>query len=135
MPYSFPTLSSGACFVKSDLTGQPLARYPMEQSVGYATRIVRFLNDEEQAWTVHAKLAAFTLTYKAVPGYDVAKVVDFFNIFLGRYTDPAHLFTFSIAVGSSTYDYCVFDQDEIEVAESVPNYFDFSVKIKQVRPN
>lgn len=137
MPYTFPTLASGACYVKSDILGQPLAKYPLRQTTGYVTRVVRFLNDEEQSWTVRTKLASFELQYRAANGYDVGKIQSFFDTFNGRYTDPAYLFVFSIAIDGVTYNYCVFDQDEFEVSESPekPGYYNFTIKIKQVRPN
>ena len=135
MPHVFPTLASGACFIGTDISAQPLAKYPMHQALEYSTRIIRFLNDEEQSWGVRKPLVLLTLNYSRVHGYDVARIVEFFNIFLGRYTDPDFLFTFTITVNSSVLNYCVFDQDEIMVTESPnsPNYFDFTLKIRQVR--
>lgn len=137
MPNTFPTLSSGACFVQADLSGQPIAKYPIQVKNEWLTRTIRFVADTEQRWVVRPQLATITMQYKSVLGYDVARIMEFFKQRTGRYVDIAYLNTFSITVHSDTYDYCVFDQDSINVVESPenPNYFDFVIRIKQLRPN
>ncbi len=136
MPNTFPTLSSGACYVKSGISGEPLAKYPVQVKTEYLTRVVRFAGDQEQAWVVRPPLVTLVLQYRSVLGYDVARIMEFFRQRTGRYVDIAYLNTFTIVVHSDTYDNCVFDQDSIDVVESpdTPNYFDFTIRIKQLKP-
>lgn len=133
----FPTLNSGACFVHADLSEQPLARYPVQVQNAWLTRVVRFVDDSEQSWVVRPSLATIVMQYRSVEGYDLARVLDFFNARKGRYVDIAYLNTFSITVHSDTYNFMVFDQDAVDVTESPdsPNYFDFTLRFKQLRPN
>lgn len=97
----FPTLASGACYVQSPLSEQPLAKYPVQMSGAWVTRTIRFVNDTEQAWVVRPRLTSFVLQYRRVHGYDVGRVLEFFNARHGKYVDIALLNTFTITIGAS----------------------------------
>lgn len=131
----FPTLSSGTCKVASSLSGQPLAKYPVQAKSEWVTRVIRFMDDSEQAWVTRFPLLTLNLQYSGVNGYDVGKIVEFFDERLGRYVDDAYLNVFSITVGTISYNWMVFDQDSIDFSENpeTPLYFDFVLRLKQLR--
>ncbi len=133
----FPTLASGAMVVHGSLLLNSLMKHPSTLHSAWLTRTIKFLGDQEQAWTVHQKLAAFQLEYRGVDGYDLARVQDLFRQLTARYVDDALLNTFSMSILGVTYNWLVFDQDSFDVEEEPdkPEVFNFALNVRQVRPN
>lgn len=134
---SFPTLAVSSRKVVSPLSAQPLATWPTTQSTTYGTRVLRFLGDQEQRWPVRQKLFEATIEYGGVNGYDASLVFDFFISMRGKYVDTAMLNVFDITIDGVTYDWCVFDQDTLEITDdpSKLGTFKFTIKIRQLRKN
>lgn len=122
---SFPVLTSGSMN----------CRYPIQGSIKTSTKVLQHVNGSEQRWRCGPRLASFTLTYTDVSSYDLQQFLEFFQSKKGKFVDDALTNTFSVTLGSDTYNYCVFDQDDFDETESKPNRYSFVIKIKQVRPN
>lgn len=137
MPNTFPTLSSGAMVVRGSLLTNSLMKHPATLTSAWSTRVVRFLGDSEQSWTVRRALFSAQLQYTGTHGYDVARVQEFFMARTARYIDIALLNTFTMSILGTVYDWLVFDMDSFDVNEQVgrPGAFDFELAIRQVRPN
>lgn len=132
---AFPTLASGSMVVDSSILGNPIAMYPMTSTTSWVTRIIRFVNDTEQSWTVRTALFSAQLNYHDVNGYDAARVEDFFHQQIGMWVDEALVNTFSMLINGTTYSWLVFDQDDLVLTEN-PNAigrFSFTINVKQVR--
>lgn len=132
---TFPQLSSGSMKVQSPLTGSAIAMYPASLSNAWVTRVIKFLGDQEQRWVVRRPLFSATLQYHSMNGYDTSLLSSFFSSVTGKYVLPDLSNSFSITLGSETYDYCVFDQDEFNVTCNASDSYSFSLKITQLRPN
>jgi hypothetical protein len=133
---TFPLLSSGAMRVlQSPLKDNAIAMYPSTLASSFNTRVIKFLNDTEQRFLVNDKLFSCTLQYHGVNGYDMAILRAFFNAMDGMLIDPTLEHSFSITIDGSTYDYCGFGQDELDVEVGRGETFSFELKIIQVAPN
>ena len=135
MPFTFPIFSSGSMFVGPSLSGNPMLKYPLNSSGAWVTRVIRFLNDDEQSWTVRPALLRLQARYEGMNGYDTARLVEFFHSLKGRYVDDLLVRTFDFTYRGFTYKYCVFDQDDVEIEENVncPLTFAFTLNIRQLR--
>lgn len=132
---TFPTLASGSMKVASALSGEAIAMYPTALSFGYATRVVRFLGDQEQRYMVHNELFSCTLQFHQVNGYDTGILRTFFRSMAGMATSVDLTRVFDITIGGVNYKYCVFDQDDFTPETDRAESFSFELKIKQLRPN
>jgi len=123
--------------VQSDLADQAIAMFPSTIVDRFTTRVIRFLNDSEQRWTLHDKLHGLVLEYHNVCGYDVSVLRDFFRLRKGRYVGASLTNSFDLKLGGVTYNYCVFDQDDFVVTEDAgkPNTYNFVLRIKILRRN
>ncbi len=117
MANTFPTLATGSMVVHGALLANSLMKHPATLTSAWGTRVIRFLGDQEQSWTVHQKLFSAQLQYTRIYGYDVARVQDFWRQMTGRFVDDALLNTFSMVILGLTYSYMVFDTDEFAVQE------------------
>lgn len=123
--------------VHGALLDEPLAKYPVTTTSAWVTRTIRFLGDQEQSWTVRRQLLSIQLSYVNVNGYDAARVTDFFDARVGMYVDDALLNTFKITINGVEYLYMSFDQDDVPMVEQKdrPNYFNFTLNLRQLRPS
>ena len=134
---TFPTLGSGSMKVYGPLLDQALAMYPATITNSYVTRVIRFVSDQEQRFTVRAAMFYAILEYQFVNGYDFALINDFFNEQLGKFAvvnvaNPSESTTFSITIGGVTYDNCAFDQDTLEPQLGRGETYSFQLAIKQL---
>lgn len=134
MPNIFPTFQSGSMYVLSPLNLNAITKQ-VTFGFSWITRRCIFLNDTEQRWTSRQPLFSCTLQYQSMNGYDTSVLVEFFNQMRGAYVDTALLNTFEFTLSGNTYNYCVFDQDEVEVQVDRGETLAFELKIKQLRPN
>lgn len=128
-------MSSGSMKVLGSLRDDSIAMFPATISSNYTTRVTRFLGDQEQRWSVRRALVSFVLQYKGVNGYDLSVIRAFFDEVMGRYVSDALLNTFKITLSGVEYQYCVFEQDEIETNVGRGETYEFELKIRQVRQN
>jgi hypothetical protein len=135
MAYIFPGISSGTMRVYGALASQAMAMYPATLSHRFITRVLKFVNDSEQRWTVSGELFSCVLEFSHLSGYDFAQILGFFQTMRGAYIDAALLNTFSITIDSVPYYWCVFDQDSIQDETGVDESHAFKLAIKQLRPN
>jgi hypothetical protein len=119
----------------STISGQPFAKYPITLTNAFVTRTLRFLNDKEQRWTVRNSLFSARIQYRGLNGFDAALLRSFFQMLMGKYVDPALTNTFSIVVNGNTYNYCVFDQDQINFTAERGETFSTEIMIRQLRQN
>jgi len=57
MPHTFPILSSGSMKVYGDdLLNSAIVMYPSALGFEYTTRVLKFINDSEQRFTVKGEL-------------------------------------------------------------------------------
>ena len=119
---ALPSLASGA-----------IARYPVNRAVLANTGVIQFVNGNEQRWRQQAKLVAFDFVYTDVNSYDMGVMLDFFLNSKGMFIDAALTNVFSVTIESTTYNYCVFDQDDFTETENTTNRYTFKLRIKQVR--
>jgi hypothetical protein len=124
MSLALPTLASGS-----------VARYPVQVTTSAKTGIVRFVNGSEQRWREAQQITSFVLTYTNINAYDTSTMQAFFIARKGRFVDSALTNTFSVTLGSTTWNYCMFDQDDFTEIENRPGHYTFTLKITQVRPN
>ena len=134
---TFPNLSSGSAKVYGPLLNQALAMYPATLTNSYATRVIRFVSDQEQRFTVRASMFYGILEYSGVNQYDMNVIMDFFNSQLGKYAvvnvaTPSESTTFSITINGVTYENCAFDQDTIEPQLGRGETYSFQLAIKQL---
>lgn len=132
---SFPTMSSGSMKVVGDLDSEAIAMHPSVINHSFATRIFRSVGDHEQRWAIRRELFGGILQYSQVNGYDMSLIREFFNSQKGRYVNSSLSNVFDITLFGITYDYCVFDQDELEVSVGRGETYSFELRIKQIRPN
>jgi hypothetical protein len=128
-------MSSGSMHVYGPLLSQALAKYPTTIQLSYATRVIQFLGDQEQRFQVRGELFSATLQFKGMNGYDTSVIRTFFRSMGGMATSVDLSHTFSITIASNTYNWCVFDQDELTVEIDRLELSSFELKIKQLRPN
>jgi hypothetical protein len=97
--------------------------------------VIKFLNDKEQRWLTTGPLFSAVLEYRKLTGYDASLLYEFFEQMRGAYSDTALTNTFSITVSGVTYNYCVFDQDSLELQIDREELISTSIRLKQLRPN
>jgi hypothetical protein len=131
----FPTLAQSSMVVQSSLSGQAIASYPVSFETSWKTKIVQFLNDTEQSWTVRKRLHGFVLQYSSIDGYTLSVLRDFFYARKGRYIDAFFANSFSLYINNSITQYCAFDQDDFTPTVGPKETFSLSLKIRQIRPN
>lgn len=132
---TFPTLSSGSMSVSSAINDEAMAMYPSTVSHSFNTRVIQFLGDQEQRWTVRGELFDAVLEYQRVNGYDLSIIRAFFRSQRGMYVNLDLTSTFDITIFGQNYQYCCFDQDELSVTSDQSNTYSFSLRIKQLRAN
>ena len=120
--------------VYSDLSGQALAMYPSAISDEYVTRVIRFLNDQEQRFLVRDSLFRGMLQYAGVNGYDTSVLRRFLYSMRGAASTTDLSNTFSITIGNQTYPFCIFDQDDFTVEVDQAENNSFQLKIRQIAP-
>ena len=120
--------------VFSDLSGQALAMYPSAISDEYVTRVIRFLNDQEQRFLVRDTLFRGMLQYAGVNGYDTSVLRRFLYSMRGAASTTDLSNTFSITIGNQTYPFCIFDQDDFTVEVDQAENNSFQLKIRQIAP-
>lgn len=135
MPLTFPILSSGSMKVYGTLANNAIMKYPSTLEYSYVTRILQFVGDQEQRFLVRGELFGALLQFRDVNGYDMSIVRDFFRSMRGMAASVDLTHTFGIVIDGVTYNYCVFDQDDISPEISRAELFSFDLKIKQLRPN
>jgi len=116
---SFPTLQSGK-----------VTMLPAVREKRHGTEVVRFVNDTEQRWKRHVALSSFELRFRDIDGYDLGNILDFYRSMKGRFDS-----TWDLTLAAVTYQYMVFDQDELAWTEAKPDRFSLTVRCKQVRQN
>jgi hypothetical protein len=122
-----PTLLSGT-----------VTMLPVTFAKAFATGVVKFIDDSEQRWAGRTERSGFLLNYKNVISYDLDTMLAFFIDLKGKYVDTALENTFSITdsrIPGQPFNYCFFDQDELEETEVTPGFFNFALKIRQARGN
>ena len=132
---TFPTMSSGSMRVVGTLGDNAIAMYPATSSNSYVTRVLQFLGDQEQRWIVRKELFAAVLEFKGVNGYDMSVIRDFFESRLGPYVPDSLDTTFDFTFTSTTYSYCAFVNDKLQVEVNRGESYSFELRIAQVRPN
>lgn len=115
----FPTLSSGKT-----------AMYPVVETVQFRTGMVRMLNDTEQRWRKQSPLRDFVLEFQKISRADKETLRTWFNSVKGSFDA-----TWNLTLGSDTWAYCVFTDDEWVERENTPMFYDVSLKIRQTRKN
>ena len=136
MPFTFPILSSGSMrVVKAPLSSSAIAMYPAAFGFNYVSRVIKFLNDNEQRWVVRGQLFTCVIQYHGVNGYDFNLIRAFFNDMDGMYVTPDLLHSFSITIDGNTWDHCAFDQDALYPTVGRGETYSFELKIRQVAPN
>ena len=132
---TFPTLGSGSMKVYSPLDTGALAMYPATLNRGYVTRVLKFINDSEQRFTVRRELFSATLQFQNLNGYDLGLLMRFFEEMRGMYVDTLLLNVFDITIDGVNYQYCAFDQDQLDVQSDRGLSFSLTMAIRQVRAN
>jgi hypothetical protein len=112
-----------------------MALYPTTTADRVQSRLIKFLDDSEQRWTSAPMMSAFMLQYVGVSGFDLAQIRTFFLTCKGRCVDAALATSFSFTLGPRLYQYCVFDQDGLDVQSNPGEVYSFTLRIKQVRQN
>lgn len=121
--------------VASALSSEAMAMYPATLCGSFNTRVIKFLGDQEQRWTVRGELFSAVLEYHSLNGYDMSVLRHFFRSMGGAYVDPALTNTFDITIQGNNYAYCCFDQDSFDPVAQAGEKYSVTLKIKQVRPN
>ncbi len=132
---TFPILSSGSMKVYSPLSAEAVAMYPATLNHGFVTRVLKFINDSEQRFTVRRELFSVVLDFHDIGGYDLGLLMGFFEDLRGMYVDPLLLNVFDITIDGVNYQWCVIDQDQLDVTSTNGLTFSTSIAIKQVRQN
>jgi hypothetical protein len=114
---SFPALRSGA-----------VTMYGLQRETRFGTGVVQFCDDSEQRWKAHGALAAFTLEFRNIGGYDLANILEFFRSMKGAFDS-----TWDLTIDATTNSNLCFDQDEITWTETKPDRFSLSLRVRQVR--
>ncbi len=115
---SFPALRSGA-----------VTMYGGQRETRFGTGVAQFCDDSEQRWKAHGPLAAFTLEFRHIDGYDLANVQEFFRSMKGAFDS-----TWDLTLGATLYANLCFDQDDFAWTETKPNRFSVSLRVRQARP-
>ena len=121
--------------VQGALASEALAMYPATLSNVGATRVHRFLGDAEQRYSVRRELFAATLEFSKLGSYDLSVLLAFFRSQRGRYVPASLITTFDITIAGDNYQYCAFDQDEIDFSEDGYDSYSLALRIRQVRTN
>lgn len=115
---SLPLLKSGV-----------LCKYPVEHSQEFRTRVIRFLDDSEQRFTVRPPLQRFSLVYRAIDAEDLTRLRQFWESMKGQFDA-----SWSLDWNGEQIERCRFDSDEFKFVEShFPSRFDVILHVVQVR--
>ena len=115
---SFPALRGGA-----------VTMYGAQRETRFGTGVAQFRDDSEQRWKTHGALAAFTLEFRNIGGYDPANIVEFFRSMKGAFDS-----TWDLTIGGTMYANLCFAQDDLTWTETKPNRFSLSLRVRQARP-
>jgi hypothetical protein len=116
---SFPALFSGV-----------VSLYPLTRGRRQPVAIQQWSDFSEQRWVQSAEVARFQLTIEDVNATDKATIVTFFENRKGSFDA-----TWDITIGSDTYDYMAFEDDELNCTESTDGLWSIRVAAVQTRKN
>lgn len=100
----------------------------LQRDIRFGTGVVQFCDDAEQRWKAQGALAAFTLEFRNIDGYDLANLLEFFRSMKGAFDS-----TWELTLGENSYANLCFDQDECTWTETKPNRFSLSLRVRQTR--
>jgi len=112
-------------------SGQP-AMYPATRAKTFRTGVHQFADGSEQRWRAAAPLTGWALEYRDINGYDVSLLRAFFVSTKGAFD---RTFTITVPAGGTQYQNMAFDQDDFTAAESRPNRWTVTLRLRQVRKN
>lgn len=115
MPATFPSFARGVVWLT-----------PAARSLAAPTRVLRFLNDQEQRWRSADYQESWSLTYTDLLFSEITAIRNFFVTVKGAY-DATWTFPFE----STNYTLMCFDQDEFTAEESSPGRWSVSLKVRQ----
>jgi len=112
-----------------------VAMYPLERSTAWKTKVLRFLNDQEQRWVSHTPKAEFMLTYTGISEGDVATLYTFWTSVHGADITPFDL-DLGTEIGTGvhrTYSNLVFVNDEFSATQKRTNLWDVRFVVRQLQ--
>lgn len=115
MPSTFPSFARGVVWLT-----------PAARGLAAPTRVLQFLNDQEQRWRSADYQESWNLTYADLLFSEVTAIRNFFETVKGAY-DTTWTFPFE----STNYTLMCFDQDEFTAEETSPMRWTVSLKIRQ----
>ena len=113
---------------------QRAGAYPITRTNTYKTKVLQFLNDQEQRWVAQRQMQDLELVFTAVDGYSVSVVREFWNSVHGADVTPWTLNLGNDAITGQplTYTNLIFVGDDFKVtANQKPNRFDLTLKCRQ----
>lgn len=116
MAGNFPTLKSGNT-----------VWYPLEDTQSFGTGLVKFLDDTEQRWRARRMLRRLKLICQDINAYDSSLILTFWRSQFGMFDS-----TWSITIGSSTYNNCSFSSDTYQLTENKRNRHTLAFDVIQV---
>ncbi|HXS93187.1 MAG TPA: hypothetical protein VN736_01210 [Candidatus Limnocylindrales bacterium] len=109
--------------------------YPLERNTKWTTRVLRFLNDQEQRFVQQTPKAEFVLKYT---GVDQTSYNALYTFWLSMH--GADINTFSLDLGtdpdtgvSMAYTNLVFVDDVFKAIQSKPKRWDITLRLRAVQ--
>lgn len=117
MPSVFPSFARGNVWLS-----------PAARSLAAPTRVLQFLNDQEQRWRAADYQESWSLTYSDLLFTEVTAIRNFFVTMKGAYDS-----TWTFPFDGTNFTLMCFDQDEFTAEETSPMRWNVSLKIRQTQ--
>ena len=110
------------------------AMYPLERTNRWQTKVLRFLNDQEQRFVQQLPKQEFVLTYTGVDASSYSTLKSFFESQQGASTNT---FTLNLGTDPTTgvslvYNNMAFVDDDFTATQSKPNLWTIKLHVRQI---
>jgi len=100
---------------------------PMQESVCYPLRVLKFASEKQQRFRTAPKLRKFILTHTGITKTDALAIQSFAAGIKGTFDE------FDLTVDGTTYSHLVLDSEQVQVVESAPLQYTATLQIRQTQ--